>query len=411
MSRLDLTNWIIHFIHQRNPNNDPHIFSEEHQVSDGFDFEGIPYILHDQYLEDLIQPLEENASAFSILLKIMYDGFIKAGWSFRKGKPTIYGPKAAVCFTEMPLYALIKYAKDRSSSDLTESYGIALLKDELFIAGARPVIYGLSTEHRESDKDDPNFGIGYRTLAASTGIGIKEQYRYVYTRFSNSKTVDWTHEREWRWADIFKKSEVPGLPIWIRNRFAKFSKIIILVKTTEEAKIAIDYLTNLIHTRFNDFDSEYNSITIKNTYILAIEELSKLSLDQKTAKLDDLPLLSLPKTKEVIVDESTLSKVKKAISLASIFFYDKTEEYIKSKGDTGICGFAYVVLYKSDSIITQALVNLNLVYTSADKIYWIKFDKHYPTQSLDAQEVGAKAAAEYLSKELGENFYTHSKWD
>jgi hypothetical protein len=52
----------------------------------------------------------------------------------RNGRPTIYGPRAACCFTEMPLYALLHYASARADSAVVDYDGVALLKSELFAA-------------------------------------------------------------------------------------------------------------------------------------------------------------------------------------------------------------------------------------------------------------------------------------
>ena len=91
----------------------------------------------------------------------------------------IYGPKSAVCFTEMPLYALIDYVKARNKSGYADRYGIAFRREELFEAGARPVIYGLTGEHKEISSCESL--CGFRVLSECTGIGLHEQYRYVYT--------------------------------------------------------------------------------------------------------------------------------------------------------------------------------------------------------------------------------------
>ena len=77
----------------------------------------------------------------------------------------------------MPLYALMHYADWRATPDRVSRYGIAFKRDELFEAGARSVIYGLSSDHREVD-----FRRGpFRLLYPECGIGIKEQYRYICT--------------------------------------------------------------------------------------------------------------------------------------------------------------------------------------------------------------------------------------
>lgn len=146
-----------------------------------------PVSIFDQSFNDDWE-LDNNATAFEVIQRIIHDGFIRSGWSFRNTMPTVYGPYSAICFTEMPLYALIDYANKRQSgSQFVGKYGIAFKKNELFMAGARNVIYGLSGQHKESEEGDAYWGYGLRTLASSCGLGINEQFRYVYTKLSQGK--------------------------------------------------------------------------------------------------------------------------------------------------------------------------------------------------------------------------------
>ena len=113
--RLDLTEWVIHFIHDRKPEDDPSTLADIAQLEgyvgdlrlpDYYDEYGNGKHILNEYEENEYS-LEEDAPALDVLKKILHDGFIKSGWSIRNMSPTIYGPKSAVCFTEMPLYALI----------------------------------------------------------------------------------------------------------------------------------------------------------------------------------------------------------------------------------------------------------------------------------------------------------------
>ena len=101
----------------------------------------------------------------------------------------------------MPLYALIEYAKTRGKrTGYVGNYGIAFRKRELFAAGARPVIYGVSCSHTEvMSVEDSWYKYGKRVLDKMCGIGLQEQYRYVGTDLTKTTPIDWTHEREWRW--------------------------------------------------------------------------------------------------------------------------------------------------------------------------------------------------------------------
>ncbi|CAM4240586.1 hypothetical protein [Flavobacterium terrigena] len=418
MNRNDLTEWIIHFVHDRNPENDPQEFSYDWEVEDGFEYdpfpdtftyEGEPIYLTEKYQED-DYGLESDAEAFYVLKKILHDGIIKTGWSFRKKSATIYGSKSAACFTEMPLYALLEYAKTRKSSESIESYGIAFLKEELFEAGARPVIYGLSGKHLEAKMGDKNFGIGIRTLSEKCGIGLNEMYRYVYTNIKKQKRIDWTHEREWRWADIKENFDFPGMPFIAQNDDFSFSKIIVFVKTNVEVIDILEHIKNLYHSTSTNYGIEYNLKLLENTFVMSIEELSNLNIDLDYIKFDDLPFNRISKLNKVSVRKETYDLVKEAIKEAEEINYKETESKYKKYGDKGPCGFANIVTYEVNSEITQALIDLEIAHTFAKGEYII-YLKGYPIQSIDVQEYGVIKAAEFLTKKLSQKFYPHTKLD
>ncbi|MBE2189611.1 MAG: hypothetical protein KGZ71_03030 [Desulfobulbaceae bacterium] len=281
----------------------------------------------------------------------------------------------------------------------------------MFEAGARPVIYGLSGTHKEATKGDKNFGIGLRTLSSECGIGLNEMYRYVYTNIKSHKRIDWTHEREWRWADLREKFDFAGLPFYADNEEFSFSKIIVLVKTNEDVEEIIEYIQHLYHSKSTNYAREYNLTTIANTYILSIEDLAKFDKDIDTVKLDDLPINAIPKLPKIVVKPETIEKVKNAIKVASEISYDECERVFNEKGDVGGCGWAYVVTHVTNSEITQAMIDLELASSYGTSYYYIKLDKSFPAQSLDVDEPGKIKAAEYLTRELGQYFTTRWKWD
>ena len=199
-SRLDLSDRVMHYIHDRNLDNEPEEapkeynqlhgfpYHENKELNSRFDFWGIV---------DKETDFEPRAKAFDVLLKIIRDGHIRSSWAFRKNRTTIYGPRAAVCFTEMPIYALRDYAKTRSKTDVG-TYAIGVYKDELFTAGGRPAIYGLSGNHSEQSKKLLSDQRWPRKLAPSCGLAEKEQFRYVSMSLNSQRPVNWSHEREWR---------------------------------------------------------------------------------------------------------------------------------------------------------------------------------------------------------------------
>lgn len=129
----------------------------------------------------------QRLSAFQMLKHILGCGFLKPPFAPKPRttgggvENTIKGQYPAVCFTEQPLDAFAKSVKALSSR--YKPYGIAVRKEQLFIYGGRPVIYG----------DE--------ALLAT----LPEQYKYLWARFNpipnyqlGGYPVDWTHEREWR---------------------------------------------------------------------------------------------------------------------------------------------------------------------------------------------------------------------
>ena len=368
----------------------------------------------DEFDEDLVP----YSPAFQVLLKILNDGFIRANWSFRQGKATIYGPNPAVCFTEMPLYALIEYANQRGKKDLTNSYGIAILKSEMFAAGARPVIYGLSGPHVESKKGDLYFGQGMRSLSSESGIGLLEQYRYVATNIDGSRRIDWMHEREWRWPlRVTSSLETPGLSVWLEEFRHNFSKVLVIVQTVEEAKRFIDQAKEYFDGGLNNFDFQFSRKQLLNTSVVSIEELQH-PRKIKTVRLDDLPLRTLTHIQPKVVTTSTLEAVQIAIKLAekSALNAVLTMKNSMPKDRNGkildAFGFAYVVTYESHSEVTQALIKLNLV-DSRGKGYVLKNSTMgSPTEGIiSLEEAAAKAVANVLEHQLGQVFKVRSMLD
>jgi len=129
-----------------------------------------------------------------LLRHAIRQGRLWATWSVRGGRRTIYGPRPAVCFSEMPIPAFIEASLARAAKgEKMSSYALVLPKTAIFRVGGRPVIYGLSNDTWPSRGDDG----GIRQFAEDA-LPSSEQYRYV--SFDPTKgTLDWTHEREWRW--------------------------------------------------------------------------------------------------------------------------------------------------------------------------------------------------------------------
>jgi hypothetical protein len=92
--RQDHTNWLIHFVRDRLPEQD------------------FPGETEEEYLHHVGAELEPDADAFCVLKTIIRLGGLYPGYSFRSGRTTIYGGEPVVCATEMPLYSFAKYVSD-----------------------------------------------------------------------------------------------------------------------------------------------------------------------------------------------------------------------------------------------------------------------------------------------------------
>jgi len=423
--RIDMSEWLIHFVHERKIENDiegfKQIYREEAEVEgvsldnvqypDFYDEKGEPQYIYDSNI-DSDWELYEEASAFSILQRIIHDGFIRSGWSMRNNNPTIYGPTSAVCFTDMPLYALIDYANERGSRDgYVGAYGIAFRKSEMYDIGARSVIYGLSTRHREADDtSDPNFGKGMRTLSSSCGIGLNEQYRYVATQLGNNqKKIDWTFEREWRWPLYYNRfNGIAGIPFLLdKMTYGRaVGEFIIIVKTQEEKREVLDQLLNMLHSKSTNYGYEYDLAAIQSAKVIAIEDLKDVD-DIKNVKLDDISFVYSSTVKPIIVNPVTKKSVNAILeSVVDIYkqAYDEFHERYPDFVDySGFISHAKVCTYDITEI-TQSLFEDGKAYTFSDSRYIIEL----PVIFTGNEELGyflMSRIAKFLTDRLKQDFY------
>ena len=415
--RVDLSDWVIHFVHDRIPQD----FSEWYLAdSEGeivnfipsyFDFDKNPCYISEEMIDEEY-PIDEDASAISVLMKILHDGYIRSGWAFRKNRPTIYGPFSAVCFTEMPLGSLIHYARKRNK--YVGTYGIALKRNELFGVGGRQVIYGLSTQHIEADSEDPFWGYGLRTLSSKCGIGIEEQYRYVATNLQKDIPIDWTHEREWRWPLKNEDYGVNGLPILLdKDYIIHFSDLIIIVDKKKEKEEILLLLKNMYDAGSSNLGYGYNINLLKKTKVVSVEEIEDNASDISKIKFDDISGTIYSNIPSIKVDKETIKHVEKVWKQAGIIAYEASKRFyseIMNNHDTGLAGFSNVVTYEQTEI-TQALLNLGIAKSYADGRYVLYGLPEIQVQSLDVHEAGVKAAAKYMSESLNQLFTFSSRLD
>ena len=423
ISRLDLSDWIIHFVHDRKSADDPFAMAEiakieldeDYSVISYFDEEGIGVSLSDEYREKEY-PIAEDEPAFGVLQKIIHDGYIHSGWSLRNFNPTIYGPFSATCFTEMPLHALIKYAKDRGTwSGYVGNYGIAFKRSELYKAGARPVIYGLSSNHQEAmDESDPNYGHGWRCLSSKCGIGLNEQYRYVYTNLGTAKPTDWMHEREWRWALNNKSAFLDGMPFLLSEEWGfQFNDIVIIVSKDKEQQLILEQLKTMFDAKSRECGIEYNTKLISAAKVLSLESLCTAKINLNNVRIEDVPFMQIPVQTTIPVSDEIRKKVIDVVSEANNVFNKAVDdflaahpEYVTPRYNWGTARVHTLEVTE----ITQAMVNEKLIANYGDGKYSMHVGRLI-CNDIDLEVIGAEAAAEYLTKELGQQFGTHILYD
>lgn len=420
--RSDLSEWVIHFVHERKPESyitslqeffEPG-YTGEFKYPDYFDSFGEGQCIFSTYDENEYK-IPRDADAFQVLLKILHDGFLHSGWSRRNGSPTIYGPRSAVCFTEMPLHAFLKYADDRGNkTGLISRYAIALKRKELFKAGGRTVIYGLSTPHVESDGYETGVYQGRCLSVAETGLGLQEQYRYVATSLDSDRFIDWTHEREWRWPLPENSLHLPGLPLFLDEYYGKFfSEILVFVETCDEKREVLNYLKTLHDSGSWNNGIEYDTEMIKRIKVTSLEEIVRPGdIDLSRLKIDNIPFSVIDRMPEITVSAETLTLVAEKLAQAILLAEDAMNKFRGENPDAANREFDWGWTYVcTDEVseISQALISLG--FTSyADGIYRKNIIQKYRS-SLTTQIVGAEVAADYLTEELGQDFYVMSHED
>lgn len=413
--RTDLSEWVLHFVHERKPENDISTLNDIYKLEGGegelrypdyYDIYGVGQTILSLDDENEYE-IPEDASAFEVLLKILHDGYLHSGWSYRKDNPTIYGPVSAVCFTEMPLHSFIKYAEDRGiKTGLVSKYAIAVKRSELFKAGGRPVIYGLSSPHIETDGMETGVFQGRCLSIKETGLGLQEQYRYVATDLDGDRYKDWTHEREWRWPLPYDKMNIPGLSLYLDEFYGNFfSEIFVFVDSKDEKEDVLNYLKSLYDAKSWNNGIEYNTYLIKNIKVVSFEDIEDFS-KESIVKVENLPfeiINTFPKIKVTSKKINDIKgKIEEAVLIAEKAMAEFKVQYPKESNKDFDWGWTYICTAEITET-TQALIELGFS-TYADGIYRKNLIKNY-RDSLTTQLEGAEVAAQFLSKELGQHFF------
>ena len=376
-SREDLSEWAVHFVHDYNAESEPDDSTIDFDHYDGFPYHRDKKI-NDRFdswsISDEYYPIDPDPDALQVLLKIITDGHIRASWAFRNGRPTVYGPRAAVCFTEMPLYALVEYAKQRSKASVG-TYAVGVLKRELFAAGGRPAIYGLSGKHMERRPRATDYRGWPRYLAPSCGLAEAEQYRYVAMSVDSQRPIDWSHEREWRWVDHEDRCSCPGLPIWLAEEPIAFSRAFVVVPDEAGSMRVIDRLQQLHDAGANDADFPFSKKTLKATSVVALDQLK--DGDAGRIRLENIPANHIRSFDRPPVSPAFLEKVRTVLSRAKAAADRAAFEHLKSAQRTkeghvaDVAGWAHLVIYDSHSPVVSALLQLEEAWANPGTGYCV----------------------------------------
>lgn len=351
--RHDHTKWLIHFVRDRNPEQD-FCFYDDYR-----------------YNKEVGGELDIDSNAFEVLKHIINTG-LKPGYSFRNNQTTIYGGYPAICASEMPIYSFSQYVKKTNNTKRVSSYGIAFLKSEFFSAGGRPVIYGLSdnTAYQKMFKNDYDCRIFDDSV-----LPEHEQYRYVTYSPSGDKWVDWSHEREWRWCELGDQNskidyqdiegtyvESPGLPLFSgTENDGYFSQVAIIVWSSSEAEKIQQELTRYYFSESNEYGVFFSRDVIRNSIIIILDDVVRQV--EKNSDIDSQTIEGLKESslfKSVLLHNelpsSEVEAIKEAISKAEIAGKIASLKYIKADPPYGFCGFAYVVTDQLTHPIVQTMI-------------------------------------------------------
>lgn len=124
-------------------------------------------------------PTVDQMSALDRLINILRTKTIYA-------TPMKWTNQLAVCFTECPWSSLLQHAKNYSC------YGIGFTKKFIFSRGGNPVIYANPVMYKSQQWSKEVYPFVTPLVPNYATEKVKGSYPF------NGKTVDYSHEREWR---------------------------------------------------------------------------------------------------------------------------------------------------------------------------------------------------------------------
>jgi hypothetical protein len=130
-------------------------------------------------LSNYLAHFTKGDSALQNIISILEDEKVRAGTLPWTNRP-------AVCLTEFPWASLVSHAEQYSP------YAVGFGKNHVFAAGGGPAFYV-----RADHWDKQNWNNDIKTFATPFWPPYRPA-RLKSEKFLNGKTVDYTHEREWR---------------------------------------------------------------------------------------------------------------------------------------------------------------------------------------------------------------------
>lgn len=402
LRRHDHTAWVTHFVRNRLPEQD---FPGEDEDEYGYFAGG---------------ELEADAGAFQVLTAIIRLGGLMPGYSFRKGRTTIYGGQPAVCATEMPLYAFATYARERAEAGNVSAYGISFLKSEFYAAGGRPAIYGLSTDNVKYSRNDPTC----RVIDDSI-LPVREQFRFIaHNPGGATRPIDWSHEREWRWVACDGEVDniwvqdyngisgpAPALPLFKgRKEGRPFSRVCIIVWTVDEAKEINELLTGFHLAGSNNYGSPFDRQVIERSRIIVLEEVIKAvekSRELNAQTIEGLEEAQLLRSITIARPPENAAKiVADAFAAAKTAGEQAGAAYNAKHGSASASfGFAHAATTDVTSPIVQYLLESGQASGPFDGEVWLNYPGPHGSGNIDYVEEVCRAAAQVLAEKLGIEVY------
>lgn len=341
---------------------------------------------------------DANWSALFMLRCAVRQCRLWATWSRRNGVRTIYGHSPAVCFTEMPLAALLEAGQARRArGEAMSPFAIAFPKHETFGLGGRPVIYGLDGQHAVL----PDGSNGGPRLIDPALLPPQEQYRYVTFNPTGKYPVDWTHEREWRWpyrGDLTKiekqlaesgliedATDIPGLDL----SDPRLCGLGVVVETSIQAAWVVHDILSLVDRKV--VSRGQFEFVLKGQELQDKESLRSPSEVEKAiadASVDLDPFFSLSVKEAEIYEEEFKTAVAHVDS-----------EYPEQQ--SGERGGVWLWLLDNTHSLTRGLLQMGRVIVTGDRRYLASLPEFSTTRSLRQREEMAKALADRIKRRYG----------